>query len=300
MSWEDRSCRRLGRKQFRANVALSLPGGVSPSRVPDREISSRRRRPSCSARANGDRFRVRLSDYPYAEADEVATRRTGSSLRRLSWAIHASASASDSKPSIVWRVPSLPAMLMLKPLPSPLGAIEYVVMCSIWVTRIRIASRTRLAHQIVKRWMGFGPVEAERNRGYRRSSGGHAADGFDVVAVRIEDEGTVVIGVVLGAKTWWAIVLATSLERGGVEGVDHGSVWRGEGDVGAGLGRVFEADPEVGFTVGAVAGECSGLGVQAADAEGAERLIVEGLGAFYVGYADGDVIQHVWPRNDLR
>ena len=68
--------------------------------------------------------------YPYAEADEVVTGGAGSSLRRLSWTIHASASALDSKPSIVWRVPSLPAMLMLK-VPSPLGTIEYLVMCYI-------------------------------------------------------------------------------------------------------------------------------------------------------------------------
>ena len=60
------------------------------------------------------------------------------------------------------------------------------------------------------------------------------------------------------------MVLATSLEPGSVEGVDYGSVCCGEGDVGAVLGPVFEADPEVGFTVGAVAGECSSLGVQAA------------------------------------
>ena len=52
----------------------------------------------------------------------------GISLRRLSRAIHSSASASDSNPSIVWRVPSLPTMLMLKPEPSPLGTTEYVVM----------------------------------------------------------------------------------------------------------------------------------------------------------------------------
>ncbi len=44
-----------------------------------------------------------------------------------------------------------------------------------------------------------------------RSSGERVADGFDVVSVRIEDEGTVVVGVVSGAETWWAIVLAASL-----------------------------------------------------------------------------------------
>lgn len=121
---------------------------------------------------NGDRFGVGLSDYPYAEADEVATRRTGSSLRRLSWAIHASASASDSKPSIVWRAPSLPAMLMLKPVPSALGTIAYVVMGFIWDTRIRIASRTGLVHQNVRRWMVSTQSKRDGIKGIDGQAGG--------------------------------------------------------------------------------------------------------------------------------
>ena len=49
------------------------------------------------------------------------------------------------------------------------------------------------------------------------------AIGFDAVAVRIDDERRVVLRAVVGANAGLAVVLATILQRSGVEGVDCGA-----------------------------------------------------------------------------
>jgi len=64
------------------------------------------------------------------------------------------------------------------------------------------------------------------------------ADGLDVVAVGVEDEGAVVAGVVERARARSAVVGATGGERGGVEGVDRVAIAGGEGDVDAGIGDI--------------------------------------------------------------
>ena len=61
---------------------------------------------------------------------------------------------------------------------------------------------------------------------------GVVADGLDVVAVGVEDEGAVVVGVVHGADAGRAVVLAAGGDRGLVEGVDLRAVLGAEGDVG--------------------------------------------------------------------
>jgi hypothetical protein len=57
------------------------------------------------------------------------------------------------------------------------------------------------------------------------------ADGLDVVAVRVEHEGSVVPGVVDLADAWPAVVLATGRERSRVEGVDRFAVLGRDADV---------------------------------------------------------------------
>ena len=50
------------------------------------------------------------------------------------------------------------------------------------------------------------------------------AHGLDIVAVGIEHEGGVVVGVVVGAQARLAVVSAARLERGRIEGIDGGAV----------------------------------------------------------------------------
>ena len=50
----------------------------------------------------------------------------------------------------------------------------------------------------------------------------HVADGLGIVAVGIEDEGSVIIGMIFGPETGTAIVLATGLDRRSIEGIDRG------------------------------------------------------------------------------
>ena len=75
------------------------------------------------------------------------------------------------------------------------------------------------------------------------------ADGFDVVAVRVADEGPVVIGVVLGPEPRLVQHLGAGRDRGGEERAHRRAVGRGQGDVRLAepLTRVEGADLEVGL-----------------------------------------------------
>ena len=57
------------------------------------------------------------------------------------------------------------------------------------------------------------------------------ADGLDVVAVGIEDEGAVVVRVIMRAKARSAVVAAASIHCRAVESVDVGAGGGGEGDM---------------------------------------------------------------------
>jgi hypothetical protein len=70
------------------------------------------------------------------------------------------------------------------------------------------------------------------------------ADRFNVVAVRIEDEGSIVARMVLGAKPRTAIVAPTRREGRLMEGINGGAVVGGERDM-EGLAWLALADPEV-------------------------------------------------------
>src|SRR5438105_416413 len=56
-------------------------------------------------------------------------------------------------------------------------------------------------------------------------------DGFDRVAVRIEDEGGVIVGTVLRPRSGSAVVPAAGCERGAMECGDRIARRRGEGEV---------------------------------------------------------------------
>ena len=82
--------------------------------------------------------------------------------------------------------------------------------------------------------------------------------GLDIVAVEIEDERTVVVGMVVLAHTGCAEVASSGGDGGGVKSIDLGSVSRGEGDVRRGdhlelfwllERRRADTDPEVGLAI---------------------------------------------------
>src|ERR671917_867754 len=70
------------------------------------------------------------------------------------------------------------------------------------------------------------------------------ADRFDVVAVRIEDEGPEVVRVVLGAKPGTTVVAPARRDGFLVEGLYGSSIVGGEGDV-DGVDWLALGDPEV-------------------------------------------------------
>ena len=75
-------------------------------------------------------------------------------------------------------------------------------------------------------------------------------DGLDIVAVGIEHEGSVVIGVVVGTQAGRAVVLAARSDRRAVEGIDRCAGERSESDVDMPAAQAFSlADPEKGLEI---------------------------------------------------
>src|ERR1700753_1707623 len=132
--------------------------------------------------------------------------------------------------------------------------------------------------------------------------------GFDLVAVGIEDEGTVVVLVVVRTWAGRAVVLAAGLARRGVEGVDLGVALRRKADMRAVLGvaarveRLGHADPEAGMRAAdlaiAVGDDALARHVDREDAgaaDGLQHVVVEALGAIEIGDTDREVIDHRIP-----
>src|SRR6202171_2681932 len=103
------------------------------------------------------------------------------------------------------------------------------------------------------------------------------ANRFDVVAIGIKDERPIVVFVIMRAQPRWPVVLSPGRERRPVKLVHGFPVLRGEGDVGAGLRSVSQADPEERFPLRAIAREGWTVGIQAFDAERTKRRIVKRL-----------------------
>src|SRR5262245_33964190 len=70
------------------------------------------------------------------------------------------------------------------------------------------------------------------------------ADGLDIVAVGIEDEGAVIVGMIMRPDARRAVVSAACRDRRAIKGVDGGPVRRCEGDVDMIAERSARADPE--------------------------------------------------------
>jgi hypothetical protein len=130
---------------------------------------------------------------------------------------------------------------------------------------------------------------------------------LDVVALRVDDEGAVVVRVVLGAQAGGAVVLAAGGDRGGVEGVYLGAGLGLPGQVAARGGRRAAVgggavdEPHVGL----LAVGLGGVGVGEAEdvhavvalkanavAQGRKGGAVERFGALDVGDAEGHVVKH--------
>jgi hypothetical protein len=79
------------------------------------------------------------------------------------------------------------------------------------------------------------------------------ADRFDVVAVGIEHERAVVVGVVLRTQPRRAVVLPAGGQCCAVEGIDAGAILGGDRDVQRLVQLAFAADPEVGLAAAAEA-----------------------------------------------
>src|SRR5262249_53436439 len=121
-------------------------------------------------------------------------------------------------------------------------------------------------------------------------SGRLLAMGLNAIAVRIDDEGGVVVRAVVRAQPRLAVVAPAGLQRRGMEGVDRLPVGRLKADMQAGflVGRhrmLGLAEPEPGATL-AVAGRA----LAAADPVVAQRLqhrVVELLRLGEVAHPDG-------------
>ena len=117
------------------------------------------------------------------------------------------------------------------------------------------------------------------------------ADGLDVVAVRVEDEGAVVVRVVDLADTRSAVVGPAGGERGGVEGVNQVASIHAERHVDARLrAAVSLRDPEEGKVVPKPADLGDRLHDHA-QPERLERALVEGPAGLVVGDVQSDVVE---------
>src|SRR6185369_1539099 len=119
------------------------------------------------------------------------------------------------------------------------------------------------------------------------------ADRFDIIAVRIENEGAVIGRMILRPQARCAVVGAAGGHGGTMEGIDRGPVLGRKGHMQMAFQPFRSGDPEEGLAGGA---EAHGLAfrhlLDDADAERCQRLLVESLGAAKIGDAETHVIEH--------
>jgi hypothetical protein len=131
------------------------------------------------------------------------------------------------------------------------------------------------------------------------------ADRFNVVAVRIEDIGPIVVPMVLGAKPRTAVVAPTRRHGRLMEGINSGAVIGSKRDV-EGLAWLALADPEVRLAPPPES-RCRNAGFhdQLVTQRG-EGFRVEALAPLEIRYGNTYVIQHnshlprVQDRTDIR
>src|SRR5258708_5362203 len=112
-----------------------------------------------------------------------------------------------------------------------------------------------------------------------RASRRAVADGFYIVAVRIEDEGAVIGRMVLRPQARRAVVGAAGGYRGAMEGVDRGPVLGRESHMEMAFQPLRLGDPEEGLARGTEAhGPALGHLLDDADAERRHGFLIEGRG----------------------
>ena len=73
------------------------------------------------------------------------------------------------------------------------------------------------------------------------------ANSLDIVAVGIEHEGAVIIGVIFRPEPWRAVIGGAGKQRGRMEGIDRFPAGRGESDVHWPAWLIGLAQPEKGL-----------------------------------------------------
>src|SRR5690606_34883110 len=108
---------------------------------------------------------------------------------------------------------------------------------------------------MVGRGMTSSTADAATNASHASSDIGSGlravAHRLDVVAVRADDEGGVVVRMIVRAQSRRAVVLAAGSDRGAVERVDLRVVPGGEGKVQRAGGRRGPVQPQRGMTLSA-------------------------------------------------
>lgn len=128
------------------------------------------------------------------------------------------------------------------------------------------------------------------------------ADGLDVMAIRIESEGGVVVGVIVGSQARFAIVGSAGDQRRRIKSIDRLPAGRLESNVGAGCRcgaaaqLVKRRDPEDRFVFWAIAGQLGTLGAFSfeapAETEFRQHSIVECQTAGKVRDAEREMVNH--------
>jgi len=101
------------------------------------------------------------------------------------------------------------------------------------------------------------------------------ADNLDVMSIGIENESTIIVGMVVRSDTGWSVIQAASRKRCFIELVHGRSVLSCEGDMNASLRHVSMTYPEKRLWFDPVACDSLALGVEAFDAKREKGEIVE-------------------------
>ena len=153
----------------------------------------------------------------------------------------------------------------------------------------------------------------QRSRGCRRGRWPRAqrarlqrpvADRLDVVSVGVEDEGAVIVGVIVGPEAGRAVVPSSRGERGAVKRLDLGARFCGEGDMRPAFRPLPRPDPEEG-PVRAETGVRLGAGLgrrdlhDEAEPERLQRGLIERFRAVHVGDREPDMVEHPFAPSKL-
>jgi hypothetical protein len=119
---------------------------------------------------------------------------------------------------------------------------------------------------------------------------GVVAHGFVVVTVGPDDEGTVVVRVVLRSDSRWAIVFAARGKCRNVKRSDLAPILSGKRYVDGPWRATERAEPEL--TLSVFSDHCPAFALRCdADSEGGQRLHQEGLALFQIAHVETDVVK---------